>query len=547
MRSIRTVRASLRAPSESLLPLLTRHRAITRVSVTAVALAIVFVISQQSPSQAGRAPDRPSVASSLLPTNVGVGIQTDDAVTLTFDEPMDRASVEAALLVSPREPVAFGWSPDGKSVRIAPATRWQTDQRYVVAVPAGVRTAGGGELDAPANASFTTETAPTIVDFQLRFAPATVNEPGIVRAEDAAAITADPLAAPAAKPADTATRVSSRTHISFEFSAAMDHAATEAAFVISPAVQGTFAWTGNRLVFEPLTPLAPDSRYAVSLGIARDAEGNRIGGDTSFSFTTREGAQLASARPNIGEREVSGRTVGLRFSQPMNVASVAHAFSVTNVGTDAAVAGKLSWNVAHTHLTFTADADFAPSSAFTVSLDGAADADGNLIDTSYVFRTVVPVVVAPPRPAATTAPRPAAPAPSADAVQYALNQINASRAQYGFAPLVLDGAVSAVANAHAWDMLQYNYFSHTGRDGSTVRTRLSRAGVSYSYSGENICYHSGISVTATLQYCHATFMSEPYPGYYNHIGNILNPDFRRVGIGIASSGGRVYIAWDFAG
>ena len=550
MRSIRTVRAALRAQSESLIPLLTRHHAITRISVAAVALAIVFVISQQSPSQAGRAPDRPSVASSLLPANVGVGIPTDEAITLKFTQPMDRASVEAGLRVSPDQPLAFGWSPDGRSVRIGPATRWQTDQRYVVLVPASARTSGGGELGAPANVSFTTETAPSIVDFQLRFAPASVKDSAL--GPDPAAVKAiapDQLALSAPEPADTASHVSSRTGIAFEFSTAMDRAATEAAFVISPAVAGSFAWTGNRMTFEPAAPFTPHSRYAISLGTARDAEGNRVGGDTSFSFTTREGAQLASVRPNIGERDVSGRTVSLRFSEPMNLASVADTFGVTNATSGAAVAGKLSWNTARTHLTFTAEADFAQASAFTVTVDGAADADGNLVTRTFAFWTVVPVLAqqpgatsAPPRP-----PAPPPPAPSGDAVQYALNQVNASRAQYGFAPLVLDGGITVVANAHAWDMLRYGYFSHTGRDGSNVRTRLTRGGVSYSRAGENICYHSGIGVTATLQYCHGVFMSEPYPGYYNHIGNILNPDFRRVGVGIASSGGKVYVVWDFAG
>lgn len=557
MRSIRTVRAALRAQSESLIPLLTRHHAITRISVVAVALAIVFAISQQSPSQAGRAPDRPSVASSLLPQNVGVGIATDEAVTLRFPEPMDRASVESALRVNPAQPVVFGWSPDNRTVRVAPATRWMTDQRYVVGVPGIARTQGGAELGAPANVSFTTETAPSIVDFQVRFAPISIKAASL--APDVAAVAAaeaDELAVVAAQPADTASRVSSRTGVSFEFSTAMDRAATEAAFVITPAVEGAFAWSGNRMTFEPTTPFTPHSRYAISLGGARDVEGNRIGGDTSFSFTTREGAQLASVRPNIGARDVSGRTLSLRFSQPMNVASVARAFSVTNVTADAAVTGKLSWNRERTHLTFTADADFPQASTISVALTGAADADGNLVERSYAFRTVVPAAAAaatpaePTRPSGPSAPRPPAPpppAPSGDAVQYALNQINASRAAYGFRPLVLDGAVTAVANAHAWDMLRYNYFSHTGRDGSTVHTRLSRAGVGYSRAGENICYHSGIGVVPTLNYCHGVFMSEPYPGHFNHIANILNPNYSRVGVGIAASGGRVYVVWDFAG
>jgi uncharacterized protein YkwD len=42
-------------------------------------------------------------------------------------------------------------------------------------------------------------------------------------------------------------------------------------------------------------------------------------------------------------------------------------------------------------------------------------------------------------------------------------------------------------------------------------------------------------------------MSEPYPGYPNHIGNILSSHYNRVGVGIAQSGSKVIIVWDFAG
>ena len=41
-------------------------------------------------------------------------------------------------------------------------------------------------------------------------------------------------------------------------------------------------------------------------------------------------------------------------------------------------------------------------------------------------------------------------------------------------------------------------------------------------------------------------MSEPWPGYPNHIGNILGTRYTRVGIGVADNGSRVVIVWDFA-
>ena len=93
--------------------------------------------------------------------------------------------------------------------------------------------------------------------------------------------------------------------------------------------------------------------------------------------------------------------------------------------------------------------------------------------------------------------------------EFALWQINQARANHGFAPLRLDAAVSAVASSHAWDMLNNGYFSHTGRNGSTIAGRLRAGGVSFSWSGENICYYNGLGLRGTLEWCHATFMSEP--------------------------------------
>lgn len=545
MRSIRNARAALRAPHESVLPLLSRHRAATRVTLAAIAMAIVLGFSQQGAIRAGAEPARPSVTARLLPTNVGAGIATDQSVTLRFDQAMDRASVANAVRISPAQPVSFGWSPDGTSVRIGPATRWQTDQRYLIEIPAATLTGWGTAVGAAKRVSFTTETAPTIVDFQLRFTPATLKaDPGMEAKPDALA------AVPETPPADTAALVSSRTSIRIAFSAPMDRAATRQSFAISPAVPGALSWAGNVLSFEPAKPLMANSRYAVSLANARDARGNLLGGDTSFSFTTRDGAQVVTARPAANARNVTGSAVSLRFSQPMNAALAVAAFKVVDVASGARMPGKIRWNVARTQLSYAAAAPFRVGHAYKVVLAPTArDADGNAVSYASTFRAPVPVVVAPSPVVTTAVSRPVVrpPAPSGSGVAYALSQINAARAARGFAPLALDAAVGAVANAHAWDMLRYNYFSHTGRNGSTVRTRLSAAGIAYTHAGENICEYTGIGITGTLQWCHGSFMSEPYPGYFNHIANILDPDFRRVGIGIATSGGKVIVVWDFAG
>jgi hypothetical protein len=50
---------------------------------------------------------------------------------------------------------------------------------------------------------------------------------------------------------DAAPDVSSAAAVGLTFSAAMDTAATEAAFRITPAVPGSFSWMGTTLWFTP--------------------------------------------------------------------------------------------------------------------------------------------------------------------------------------------------------------------------------------------------------------------------------------------------------
>ena len=156
-------------------------------------------------------------------------------------------------------------------------------------------------------------------------------------------------------------------------------------------------------------------------------------------------------------------------------------------------------------------------------------------------------MVAAPAQSVTTRAAPAIPpaAPATSLAGYALNQVNAARAAYGFAPVVLDASISAVAASHAMDQAVNGYFSHYGQNGSTRESRLRAGGVSFGWSGENQCYHVGMSQQATLNWCHQQFMAEPYPGHFNHIANILNPNARRMGVGIAKVGGKIVIIWDF--
>jgi len=522
--TIGSIRAGSRAPFASFSAQLHRHRAVARVSVAALALALATAVSAGGAAQAGFTSTLP-VPPSILPVNVGIGLASSEAVTLTFPEPMDRASVEAALVIAPAQQVALRWSDDGRSLHVAPQGLWSTDRRYALTVGATARSAGGALLGRPARFSFTTQTAPRITDFVLHL-PA---EPFVASAaverwsEDAAG-----------PPPNAASSVSAETSIEITFSAPMNQAEVERAFVLTPAVPGIFRWSGSTFTFSPLERFEPNARYAVMLVGVHDRVGNPLGGEAAFSFTTRPAAQLVRTTPADGATRVSDGHIELWFSEPIDPDSVA--LSVTDRG--AAVAGSATWNATHTQLRFTPAKAFAAGHRIEVSLaEGAVDVDGNpiAVEFSFTMKAAAPRVVVPATPASPTL------------AGYALNQINAARAAYGLAPLRLDSAVSAVAQAHAVDMVQNNFFGHTNRQGLNTAARLRAAGIVFGWSGENLCMNNGTGRTATemLAWCHAEFMGEPYPGYANHIGNILGTHYTRVGLGIATSGSKTIIVWDF--
>jgi len=107
-------------------------------------------------------------------------------------------------------------------------------------------------------------------------------------------------------------------------------------------------------------------------------------------------------------------------------------------------------------------------------------------------------------------------------------------------PLVWDERLAAVARAHSEEMARIGYFGHTAADGASPEQRISSAGIRWTRVGENIASCQSISRAES------TFMDEP-KFERNHRWNILNPEYTRVGVGIAKgSDGMLYITEDFA-
>jgi uncharacterized protein YkwD len=551
LRSIQNLRAAVRATSPSLLAQVRRHRAITRLALAGLALSVALGVSLQN---AAAGLPRPNIqAGSILPESVGSGVLTTAPITIAFSQPMNTTSVEDALRLEPADAVALSWNADHSSLTLTPQGRWRTDARYVVTIASSAANAIGRSILSARQVTFTTQTAPVISEFRVHLV-----QP--VRADarqaigdlsrsipfgDASVVLGDAPLIDA--PEDTAADASASTGIHIGFASAMDQADVEARFHVFPRIRGAFAWDGNELTFTPRDRLDPGTRYAVSVVGAHDLQGNRLGGDVSFSFTTRTDAELVSYTPDRHASGVMARQLVLRFSEPMNVRKTRSALRVVDVDSGRRLAGSIEWNERHTRLEYRFSKALPRGHTIEVRLTRSArDLDGNHLSVSWRFDTK-PATQGPAAPAQATARVTSGPNAPSGTLDYALWLINQSRADYGFAPLRLDSRISAVAAAHAWDQINYGYFSHTGRDGSQVADRLRAAGISFAWSGENMCYYNGLGLHAMLDWCHNTFMSEPYPGVANHIGNILSGHYTRVGVGIAQRGSKVIIVWDFAG
>ncbi len=104
----------------------------------------------------------------------------------------------------------------------------------------------------------------------------------------------------------------------------------------------------------------------------------------------------------------------------------------------------------------------------------------------------------------------------------------------GRGPLQHHPGLVTAARRHSTDMLARRYVAHVTPEGVTVAQRLERDGISYLACGENIgvVYGPASHGERGIREVHAAFMNQPRRPT-NHRGNILNPVWTHLGVGVA--------------
>ena len=87
----------------------------------------------------------------------GTPVATVDPILVSFNQPMDHQSTEAAVQITPATTVAFRWS-DDKTLYVQPTSgNLAPNTQYLVTIGPGAKTQGGNKIDTPKTFTFVTQ------------------------------------------------------------------------------------------------------------------------------------------------------------------------------------------------------------------------------------------------------------------------------------------------------------------------------------------------------------------------------------------------------
>ncbi|MFI5864853.1 CAP domain-containing protein [Streptomyces sp. NPDC051546] len=183
----------------------------------------------------------------------------------------------------------------------------------------------------------------------------------------------------------------------------------------------------------------------------------------------------------------------------------------------------------------------SPSPSPSPSTEPAKTPEASATPAPVKPKTAAPKTAAPKTAAPkTAAPKPSTPAaPPASAGHSAeeaavLTLVNQERAQAGCGPVRANPPLAALAGAFSKDMAVRGFFDHTDPDGNTPWDRATKAGIS-GMGGENIARGQGDAVAVMK-----AWMNSP-----GHKANILNCEFRTLGVGEYNAAGGPWWTQDF--
>jgi hypothetical protein len=321
----------------------------------------------------GGADVTPPTVLSVVPANSATAIALNSKATVTFSEAMNVTTMNTTnFTVKQGSTVVAGTvAYSGTTATFTPAASLLANTVYTGTISTGAKDAAGNALASIYSWSFTTSAA------------ADVTAPTVL----------------SAVPANSATGVANSIHPSVTFSEAMNATTMNTTnFTLkqgSTAVAGTVAYSGTTATFTPAASLLANTVYTgtISTG-AKDAAGNALASNYSWSFTTAAAADVTAPTvltvvPASGATSIAvNSNVTATFSEAMNSSTINATTFTLKQGTTT-VAGSVTYS--GTTATFNPTNDLSGGTIYTASITtGAMDAAGNAIATTktWSFTTI---------------------------------------------------------------------------------------------------------------------------------------------------------------
>ncbi|MBX3065268.1 MAG: Ig-like domain-containing protein [Anaerolineae bacterium] len=298
----------------------------------------------------------------------GEELTLDGTVTLYFNQPMDRASVEAAFSVTPAVQGTFSWSDDA-TVTFKPSASLQRATEYTFHLGATAKSADGSPLKDT---------------YSLRLQTIGFLEVAqIIPADDADNVEAD----------STITVIFNRPVV--PLLPVEEMSTLPSPIRIDPPTTGTGQWVNTSIyTFKPDAPLQGGTTYVVTVpqGLT-DVTGSVLQNDVRSTFRTISPSIIEFAPANDAEGVPLDSKISVTFSQPMDRASTEAAFSLHVIGKAGNTTGSFEWSDDNLRLTFTPDARLEYASNYVVEVDTrtARSATGGTLIGSVTndFRTML--------------------------------------------------------------------------------------------------------------------------------------------------------------
>lgn len=350
----------------------------SRKSMILLAWLAVLALALGACSDSSTTPedDRTDTTAPLVagtnPSQGQVGVASDAAITVTFNEPIDQASLAGQITVTPGGAGAITWLSD-RQARIAAAVAWAEGTQVTVTLGAGITDLAGNHLASPHVFSFFVETsALMLLDTE---------------------------------PAEGATGVNRSAGIRLQFSHEVDTNSLAANTVIADASGKTgYPFTvvvGNNhwYTLDPAADLPSGASLAVTVGAAVAELGNpanTLGAAAMLHFTT--GVEVDVTPPTI----VSFQPASGATNLPTDLGMLVITFSEP---IDPDTLEPVSWNVEFARLLMSQDSGPVWSEGNTVltvalptlpaglemavAFAGFADASGNAQPALYAWEAKV--------------------------------------------------------------------------------------------------------------------------------------------------------------